>query len=180
VVAETWYAEDNSRLEEPEKRLIKTTVGRVLFNYILPEKMRYQNIPLDKGGVKDLIASVYEICGEEETTITADAVKDIGFEYAMRSGSTIAVADITMPADKPEILAQANANIEKVGLAYRRGLLTEQERNEREIELWQQTTKDVGDAVRRGMEPNGNWPPWRPPEPPKAFRTYSSWRVCAV
>ncbi len=156
AVVETWYDDHNNRLPEPETRLIETTVGRALFNYILPEQMRFQNIALDKGGVKDLIASVYEICGEDETTATADAVKDIGFEYAMRSGSTIAVADITMPVDKPEILAKANEGIEKVHQSYRRGLLTEQERNEREIEIWQQTTKDVGDAVRRGMDPNGN------------------------
>src|SRR3990170_3968606 len=61
-----------------------------------------------------------------------------------------------MPIEKPEILAKANEGIEAVQKSYRRGLLTEQERNEREIEIWQQTTKDVGDAVRRGMDPNGN------------------------
>ncbi len=156
IMTETWYDDKHNRLSEPVTRLIETTVGRVLFNYILPFEMRFQNMALDKGGVKDLIANVYEICGEDETTRTADAVKDIGFEYAMRSGSTIAVADITMPTDKVDILAKANEGIEKVQQSYRRGLLTEQERNEREIEIWQQTTKDVGDAVRRGMDPNGN------------------------
>jgi len=156
VNVETFYDEKNNRLPEARKMLVKTTVGRVLFNYILPEAMRFQNMALDKGGVKDLIASVYDICGEKVTTETADAVKDIGFEFAMRSGSTIAVADITMPSDKAEILAKANESVENVQRSYRRGLLTEQERNEREIEIWQQTTKDVGDAVRRGMDPNGN------------------------
>lgn len=156
VMSETYYDEKNNRLSEPQTRLIDTTVGRVLFNYILPDKMRFQNSTLEKGGVKDLIASVYEICGEAETTKTADAVKDIGFEYAMRSGSTIAVADITMPEDKADILARATEAIEQVQRSYRRGLLTEQERNEREIEVWQQTTREVGEAVRRVMDPNGN------------------------
>ena len=156
VNVESFYDEKNNRLPEAKTRMVKTTVGRALFNYILPEEMRFQNMPLDKGGVKDLIASVYDICGEKVTTETADAVKDIGFEYAMRSGSTIAVADITMPIEKAEILAKANEGIETVQKSYRRGLLTEQERNEREIEIWQQTTKDVGDAVRKGMDPNGN------------------------
>jgi len=156
VNVETFYDEHNNRLPEARKTLLSTTVGRVLFNYILPDAMRFQNMALDKGGVKDLIASVYDICGEKITTETADAVKDIGFEFAMRSGSTIAVADITMPSDKAEILAKANESVENVQRSYRRGLLTEQERNEREIEIWQQTTKDVGDAVRRGMDPNGN------------------------
>ncbi|MRR32661.1 DNA-directed RNA polymerase subunit beta', partial [bacterium] len=156
VNVESFYDDKNNRLAKAKKRMVKTTVGRALFNYILPPEMRFQNMPLDKGGVKDLIASVYDICGEKITTETADAVKDIGFEFAMRSGSTIAVADITMPIEKAAILAKANEGIETVQKSYRRGLLTEQERNEREIEIWQQTTKDVGDAVRKGMDPNGN------------------------
>ncbi len=65
------------------------------------------NWVLDKGGVKDLIADVYELCGSDVTTEVADKIKDIGFEYAMRSGSTIAVADITIPEEKEMILAQS-------------------------------------------------------------------------
>ena len=152
----SYYDKNNNRLAKAKTTLIDTTVGRALFNYILPEEMRYQNVTLDKGGVKDLIASVYETCGERITTETADAIKDIGFEYAMRSGSTIAVADISMPAEKTELLSKANQAIEGIQKNYRRGLLTEQERNEQEIEVWQQTTKEVGDAVRRGMDPTGN------------------------
>ena len=136
--------------------MLETTVGRVLFNRILPPEIQFVNQVLDKGGVKDLIADVYEICGQEVTTEVADAIKDIGFEYAMRSGSTIAVSDITIPPEKAEILAKAQQEVENVSRAFRRGLLTEQERNERVIEIWQQTTKDVADAVRKTMDPNGN------------------------
>ncbi len=59
--------------------------------------MRFFNGELDKGGVKDLIAETYEVCGQEETCIIADQIKEVGFKYATRSGSTIAVADITVP-----------------------------------------------------------------------------------
>ncbi len=156
LLVETNYADDGSRLPEKRRALVDTTVGRALFNRILPEPVQYINETLDKGGVKDLIADVYEICGEEITTAVADAVKDIGFEYAMRSGSTLAVADISMPEEKVEILRKAQESIENIQRSYRRGLLTEQERNEREIEVWQQTTKDVADAVRRNMDPRGN------------------------
>ena len=156
LMVETWYDDQGSRLPEKRQALIDTTVGRAIFNRILPEQVQYVNETLDKGGVKDLIANVYEICGEDITTDVADKVKDIGFEYAMRSGSTIAVADISMPVEKVTILGDAQKSIENVQRSYRRGLLTEQERNEREIEIWQQTTKDVGDAVRRSMDPNGN------------------------
>jgi DNA-directed RNA polymerase subunit beta' len=135
---------------------IHTTVGRALFNRILPEEVQFTNRSLEKTGVKNLIADVYELCGEDVTTEVADSIKDIGFEYAMKSGVTIAVSDISVPKEKPEILANAQGEVEKVNRAFRRGLLTEQERNERVIEVWQDTTKEVGEAVRRHMDPNGN------------------------
>ena len=156
AMMETNLDDNGDRLSSPVRKLIETTVGRVLFNRILPSEIRFVNDVLDKGGVKDLIAEVYEYCGEEVTTEVADNVKAIGFEYAMRSGSTLSVSDITIPAEKDEILTQAQRDVENVERSFRRGLLTEQERDEREIEIWQQTTKDVASAVRRNMDPNGN------------------------
>jgi len=152
----TWYDDQGNRLQTPRQALVETTVGRALFNRILPEEVQFVNEALDKGGVKDLIAQVYELCGEDVTTEVADRIKDIGFEYAMRSGATLAVEDITTPPEKQEILAKAHQKVEEVQRAFRRGLLTEQERNEREIEIWQQTTKEMAEAVRRVMDPNGN------------------------
>ncbi len=153
---ETWYADDGTRLLEAEERLINTTVGRVLFNRILPPEMHFVNLELDKGGLKDLVADLYEVCGEQDTPDIADAIKDIGFQYATRSGYSLAVSDITVPEKKKEILDQALAEAEKVQKDFRRGLLTEQEQNERVIEIWQQTTSDVAKAVRESMDPNGN------------------------
>jgi DNA-directed RNA polymerase subunit beta' len=156
VWVNTWYDEKDHRMAEPRRELIRTTVGRVLFNRILPADVQFRNIKLDKGGVKDLIADVLEVSGQEVTTGVADLVKDIGFEYAMRSGSTIAVSDITIPEAKTEIIGKAQAEVENVNRAFRRGLLTEQERNERIIEIWQNTTKEVAAAVRKNMDPTGN------------------------
>lgn len=152
----SWYDDQNNRLDEPKKRVIETTVGRALFNRILPEEMQFINTVLDKGGVKDLIADVYELCGADTTTELADKIKDIGFEYAMRSGSTIAVADISIPEEKASILAGAQTEVEKLNRDWRRGLLTEQERNEKIVDVWQDTTKVVSDAVRASMDPDGN------------------------
>ena len=152
----TWYDDKNNRLSEPVVTRVNTTIGRVIFNRVLPDKVHFVNEVLEKGGVKDLIADVYEICGQEETTEVADRIKDIGFEYAMRSGSTIAVADITIPPEKAEILDKAQQEVERINRDYRRGLLTEQERNERTIEIWQETTKKVAKAVKEAMDPNGN------------------------
>jgi DNA-directed RNA polymerase subunit beta' len=152
----TWYDDNNNRLPEAQFRLIDTTIGRVLFNRILPEKVQFVNRQLEKGGVKDLIAEVYELYGQDVTTETADAIKRIGFEYAMRSGTTIAVSDITIPPEKTEIIDQALKDVELVQRDFRRGLLTEQEQNERIIQTWQETTNDVAKAVKSYLDPDGN------------------------
>ncbi len=156
LLAKSWYDDEGNRLKEPEERIIETTVGRVLFNRILPEDVRFVNWPLDKGGLKDLMADLYEVVGEERTPDIADAIKDIGFTYATRSGYSLAVSDITIPPEKQEIVDQALAEASAVERDFRRGLLTEQEQNERVIEIWQRTTNQVSEAVRRSMDPNGN------------------------
>ena len=156
LLAKTWYDEKGDRLPEPETRLIETTVGRVLFNRVLPEEVQFVNEKLDKGGVKDLIAEVYELCGQYMTTEVADRIKSLGFEYAMRSGTTIAVSDISIPPERKGIIEEALKQVEVVQRDFRRGLLTEQEKNEREIEIWQKTTDLVGDAVKKHMDPDGN------------------------
>ncbi len=106
--------------------------------------------------MKDLIAEVYELYGQDVTTDTADEIKRIGFEYAMRSGTTIAVSDITVPPEKQVIVEKALKDVEVVLRDFRRGLLTEQEQNERIIQIWQETTNDVAKAVRAALDPDGN------------------------
>ncbi len=154
--ANTWYDKNNSRTATAEERLIETTIGRILFNRILPSSMQFVNWTLDKGGLKDLVADLYEVCGEEDTPDIADAIKDIGFTYATRSGYSLAVSDITIPALKEEIVNRALAEAETVQRDFRRGLLTDQEQNERVIDIWQRTTNEVADAVKKAMDPNGN------------------------
>src|SRR5687768_12934672 len=152
----TWYDDKGDRLPESEVRVINTTVGRVLFNRVLPEEIQFVNQKLDKGGVKDLIADVYELSGQEKTTDVADKIKALGFEYAMRSGTTLAVADISIPPERKGIIDESLKQVEVVQRDFRRGLLTEQEKNEREIEIWQATTDRVADAVKKHMDPDGN------------------------
>ena len=152
----TYYDDEGTRLPAPETRIITTTVGRAIFNDILPEEMQFCNMTLEKGGIRDLIADLYDVSGQDATTEAADKIKDIGFKYATRSGSTLAVADITVPPEKAAIVQQALLDVEKVQRDFRRGLLTEQEQNERIIEVWQETTKKVAEAVRVHMDPYGN------------------------
>jgi DNA-directed RNA polymerase subunit beta' len=153
---ETWYDDENTRLAEPETRMIDTLVGRAIFNNILPPEIQFVNETLDKGGVKDLIADVYEICGQDVTTGVADGIKTIGFEYAMRSGVTVAISDITVPDSKKEIIQQSLQDVEVIQRDFRRGLLTSQEQDERIIQIWQDTTANVATEVRKVMDPNGN------------------------
>ncbi|HTP00258.1 MAG TPA: DNA-directed RNA polymerase subunit beta' [Anaerolineales bacterium] len=152
----TWYNDKGDRLPAAETRVVQTTVGRVLFNRILPPEVQFTNEKLDKGAVKDLIADVYELCGQEKTTEVADRIKGMGFEYAMRSGTTLAVADISIPPERRDMLGEAQKQVEVVEQQFRRGLLTEQEQNERIIEIWQKTTDEVANAVKKHMDPDGN------------------------
>ena len=156
LLTETWYDEEGNRMEQPETRLIDTTVGRVLFNRILPKEVQFVNWMLEKGGLKELVAELYEIIGEENTPEIADAIKDIGFTYATRSGYSLAVSDITVPFSKESIVNDSLQKAEAIARDFRRGLLTEQERDERQIEIWQQTTNEIANEVRASMDPDGN------------------------
>jgi DNA-directed RNA polymerase subunit beta' len=156
LLVETWYDEERERMDEPEERLVETTVGRAIFNQSLPPEVRYVNWGLVKGDVKDLITEIYEYCDPEVTTRTADKIKDLGFSYATKSGYSIAVADFSIPPEKEVIVQEALDQVKQVEKSFRRGLLTEQEQDERVVDIWQRTTSEVGDAVKENMDPHGN------------------------
>ncbi|GMR09666.1 MAG: DNA-directed RNA polymerase subunit beta' [Anaerolineae bacterium] len=152
----SWYDDEGVRQEQAERRVIDTTVGRAIFNSVLPEELRFVNRVLDKEAMQALVGEIYHQLREEGTPAVVDAIKDIGFAYATRSGTTIAVSDIAVPAEKGEIIARTLEAAEAVRSDYQRGLLTDQEQNERIIELWQDTTAEVAAAVRSGLDPAGN------------------------
>jgi len=156
ILAETWYDEDGERMNAPEERVIDTTVGRTIFNLALPYEVQFMNWPLVKGDVKDLITEIYEYCDNETTTWAADSIKDLGFEFATKSGYSIAVADLQIPPEKAGIVADAFEKVGEVERSFRRGLLTAQEQDDRLIDIWQKTTVVVGDAVKANMNPHGN------------------------
>jgi DNA-directed RNA polymerase subunit beta' len=156
VFTKNWYDEDGQRLAEPSEGVIETTVGRVIFNMVLPEELHFVNRVLDKGSIQELVSDIYHLLREEGTPAVVDAIKDVGFKYATRSGTTIAVSDITVPSSRQEIISRTLEDTEAVRVDYQRGLLTEQEQKERIIELWQDTTNEVANAVRENMDPTGN------------------------
>ena len=157
LYTETYFKEDGKRYadEKPRKRMIETSPGRVLFNLVLPPEMRFTNHELDKGGVNRLIHRVYRLLGDEVTIKLVDNVKNIGFKYATVSGTTMAVADLTIPEEREEILSSARLRVDEIDRQYRRGLLTEDEQYQRTIEQWNNAKDSVEKAVRNVIDPAG-------------------------
>ena len=119
----------------------------------LPDGMRYVNEVLDKGALKDLVGECYSQLGLEVTAKMVDQVKAIGFKYATRSGTTISVSDITVPKAKQDILETVTEQVSKAEQQYRRGLITEEERYIKTVQLWTEATDDVTEAVRDAIDP---------------------------
>jgi len=136
-------------------QMIETTVGRALFNRIVPDSLRYINRPLDKGDLQDLIAVCYRKMGAAAAVDFADAIKTMGFRYATVSGVTISVYDLTIPKEKEDILADATHEVSEIERQYRRGLLTEEEQYNRTIEIWSQARDQVSKAVSNHLDPDG-------------------------
>lgn len=152
---DTYFKEDHNRYADnkPRHRIIETSPGRVLFNMVLPAEFQFVNRVLDKGGVNSLINRVYRRLGDEATIALVDNIKSIGFHYATRSGTTIAVADLTIPEERQDILDNALQRVNEIDRQYRRGLLTEDEQYQRTIEQWNDAKDKVEKAVRDAMDP---------------------------
>ncbi len=157
VLTETYYDADGNRYPDgkPRNRLVTTSAGRVLFNRVLPPELRFFNQTLDRRDLQTLIGEIYGRCGPEATTDAVDAIKDIGFRFATRSGVTVAVSDLVVPEEKSEILESTTAKVSEADRQFRRGLLTEGERYSRTIELWTHAKEQVEEAVRAAMDPTG-------------------------
>ena len=137
----------------PEKP-VETTAGRCILNSILPDEIRFINEPLEKGSLQDLVGLCYRRLGREKTTEVADRLKDLGFEYATRSGITIAISDLVIPSAKKAILEKTEDTVGEVDRQYRRGLLTEEEQYTRTVELWSRAREKVADVVAQAQPEN--------------------------
>ncbi len=134
---------------------VKTTVGRALFNRIVPDPMRFINRPMAKNDLNNEIARCYRMMGADVTVKFADDIKSLGFRYATLSGVTISVYDLTVPEAKEAIMAEATQQVSEIERQYRRGLLTEDEQYNRTIEIWSRAREDVSKAVSDNLDPYG-------------------------
>ncbi|MFO7650930.1 MAG: DNA-directed RNA polymerase subunit beta' [bacterium] len=128
-------------------KFLETTVGRVLFNEVLPESLRFVNEACPKDKLVGLISRCSRTLGIEATAKLLDAVKDLGFEMATRSGLSIGIDDIVVPKEKYEILARSDRELRKVQRAYERGLMTDSEKYNLVVNTWTLATAEVEAAL---------------------------------
>ncbi|MDI3548846.1 MAG: DNA-directed polymerase subunit beta [Halanaerobiales bacterium] len=136
--------------------LIDTSVGRVIFNEALPEGMEYINEQIDKGKLGEIVADLQETFGNSKTAAALDNIKALGFDYATRSGITIAVSDASIPVEKEEILARADEEVRNIERHYRRGAITENERYQKVVDIWNKAKDDVSDALINHLGKDNN------------------------
>ena len=125
------------------KKVIRTTVGRVIFNTIWPEKMGFVNFTVPKGKLGDLILNTFKICGRRESAPVLDRMKALGFRTATLAGISIGIGDMDIPAEKAGIIAQARAKIKEVETEYHRGTITKGERSNKVIDIWNVATDAI-------------------------------------
>jgi DNA-directed RNA polymerase subunit beta' len=146
-----WDAETQAL--RPERR--KTTVGRVIFNQILPDQLRFHEHVMRRVDLKALVDVCYRQLGADETAHLVDGIKSVGFEFATRGGMTIGLFDIEIPKDKASRLEGADNAVEEIDRQFQRGLITEDERYEQVVGVWQDATAKMSDEMMKSLDPNG-------------------------
>jgi DNA-directed RNA polymerase subunit beta' len=143
VVAKVW----DEKSEQLVEQRIETTIGRVKFNEILPDRLRFVNRSLARADLRELISRSFQLLGKVETALLADGIKRVGFEAATRGGMTISVFDIAMAQGKKAIIAKADKDVATVDGQYLQGLITDEERYKNVIRVWQTATGDISTAM---------------------------------
>src|SRR5581483_866058 len=132
-----------------------TTVGRLIFNQILPERLKYTDKYLlrtiNRKGVSDVVSDVYETHGKERCINFLDDLKDIGFKYATKGGMTISMTDMDIPGKRDEIIRGAEEDVTKTNRQYQRGLISQAERKSKVLDLWLNASEKVADAIMDGI-----------------------------
>ena len=141
---------------QPASSRVKTTVGRIIFNEILPPRLRFRNYAMTKQALRQLITACYKEYGQATTAKIADAIKQLGFTYATKSGTSFAISDVRVPLGKPQVLAETDAKIAELHELQAAGFITEDERYQQVVTLWQRATETVTAMVQRELDPAGN------------------------
>ena len=150
---------------ELKSKLVDTTVGRIIFNQPIPQDLGYvdRNDPeamfgyevdfqVTKKNLPDIISRCLAVHGTKATSEMLDRIKAQGYKYSTISGITVAVCDAVIPPQKPELLAEADERVSKVIKQFNRGLISNEERYNGVIQIWQETTDKVSKALADNLE----------------------------
>lgn len=143
-------------IRQPDGSRLETTVGRVIFNSVIPKEVGYINETVGKKGLGKIVAKCYKKLGASATANTLDGIKAQGYKYSTQAGFTVAFSDIIVPDEKADILAASDAEVERIEQKFRRGLITEEERYNLVIKVWNKATKDVTDALLQNLDKFNN------------------------
>jgi DNA-directed RNA polymerase subunit beta' len=132
--------------------VIETTVGRTLFNEVVPEPLRFVNQELKKKEVTALVARCYNTLGNEETVKFLDELKDLGFRYATLSGLSIGIDDMHIPSSKEQLIARARHDVNEVEQQYQDGVITNGERYNKVVDIWAHTTELIAEEMFKELE----------------------------
>lgn len=160
-----------TKIQNTEPNTYSTTsVGQILFNESLPETYRYMNQTMDAKALKGVVADIFEKYGQEETVLFVDRIKEMGFKYITKSGLSWGMDDLQIPVKKKELFAEAEKQVESIREQYEEGLLTDDERKIRVVEVWTGAKEKVAEEVKKTLDPfgsvfsmidsgaRGNWP----------------------
>ena len=148
----------------PETRMVRTTVGRIIFNEAIPQnlgyvdrtkdedKFRYEiDFLVDKKGIGKIINRCINRCGSTETAAVLDKIKSLGYKFSTRAALTVSVSDMEIPKEKQEYLDEAEEKVEMITRKFRRGLMTDEERHAKVIEAWNIANDKITVALLAGL-----------------------------
>ncbi|NWF77861.1 MAG: DNA-directed RNA polymerase subunit beta' [Chloroflexi bacterium] len=135
---------------------ISTTVGRILFNDALPPQLRFYNKTADKASLRALTADCIRLLGNEGAAGVLDKLKQMGFDYATKSGISIAMNDIEEPPNKVKLLKEADEQLSLIEDQFNHGLIDEDEKYEKAVQVWMEATDKITRDVSRALDPYGS------------------------
>ncbi len=141
---------------DSEKKVVETTVGRVIFSEIWPTDLGFPNRVVGKSQIGDLIWNCYKICGHDKTVVTLDKLKELGFYEATRAGISIGIDDMIIPKEKTQEIETAQKQISEVEKQYRKGVITTLERYNKIIDIWTHCTDQIANVMLKTLEINQN------------------------
>ncbi len=139
-------------IQEQNSNPDSTTIGRVIFNQILPPGMPFYNEPMTKKKLSDIVDLCFRKFGNQITVETLDRIKRLGFHYATLSGTSIGVVDLEIPEEKFNIIEEATRRVVDTNDHYNEGLITGEEREQSVIDIWTDASNKVADAILEGLD----------------------------